>query len=90
MAELDTLFRQLDAIEAACGEQRWEEAESLMQAHDLAVRAVAPGSWTPADLNALIARQQTLAELMRGGRDEASAELGQLGASKRGAKAYGG
>lgn len=85
---MDALLQQLDAIEAACREERWDDAEALMQEHDQALRAVDPGAWRAETLQALISRQRSLAEAMREARDAAGAELNQFGASRRGAKAY--
>ena len=88
VADLPRLLSRLDQIEAACREERWDEAESLMIEHDAALRAVPQGSWSVETLTQLIERQQHLSNMMRDARDAAAAELSRLGASKRGAKAY--
>lgn len=88
VADLPQLLARLDQIEAACREERWDEAESLMIEHDTALRAVPPASWRTEILSQLIERQQQLAGVMRDARDAAAAELSQFGASKRGAQAY--
>lgn len=82
------LLAGLDQIEAACRDERWEDAERLLQEHDRSVRAVPASAWDVDTLNALLQRQLALAELMTSERAKASTELGQLGASRRGAKAY--
>ncbi|MCK7595156.1 hypothetical protein [Pseudomarimonas salicorniae] len=81
-------MQRLELIEAACREERWEDAETLMAEHDRSLRAVPADAWTAETLRELIGRQEQLASLMRGSRDEAAAELSQLGASKRGVQAY--
>jgi hypothetical protein len=82
------LLAQLDAIDLACRESRWDDAERLYVAYDAAVRAVPRHSWDPQQLDQLIQRQQALEARMRIDRDSAAGELGQLGAQRRGAKAY--
>lgn len=88
MPELAGLLGQLDAIDLACSEARWDDAERLYTEYDAAVRSVPRQSWDPLLLNQLIQRQQVLEARMRSDRDSAAGELGQLGAQRRGAKAY--
>jgi hypothetical protein len=86
--DLAALLARLDSIDLACREARWDEAEALYADYDAAVRALPPSAWRRDDLERLMARQQSLATLMRDGRDAAASELAQFGAQKRSARAY--
>jgi len=86
--DLAGLLGQLEAIDLACSEARWDDADRLYAAYDAAVRAVSRADWEPELLNRLIQRQQALEARMRVDRDRAAGELGHLGAQRRGAQAY--
>ena len=88
MPELAGLLGQLDAIDLACSEARWDDAERLYAEYDAAVRSVPRTAWDPQQLNQLIQRQQALEARMRIDRDSAAGELGQIGAQRRGVQAY--
>lgn len=88
MPDISGLLAQLDAIDLACREARWDDAEHLYADYDAAVRRVHPTDWNADDLARLARRQQALEAQMRADRDSAAGELGQLGAQRRGAQAY--
>lgn len=86
--DLPALLAMLEAVEQACREARWDDAESLFAGYDAEVRAVPANRWQASDLALLMQRQQGLEAMMSAGRDAAAGELAQLGAQRRSVRAY--
>lgn len=88
MPELQQLIDQLDRLQACCEEQRWDDANALMDEHASLLHSVPPDVLATPPFLALLRRARDLMQHLAAMQNEARRELESLSAKSRSVENY--